>query len=150
MKFLTVIFMLSSFQLIYACQGEPALAELEQGTRITARAQNGVRFVGKNALPVVVSIKPLLGTQVALKVLGQAKEMKNTSSLFDRMSGKAPNYEDHLIPKAIDLRPEKILDSALRYELQIKDGDQTLQIELLLTGGMVKGCSGGAATIEKI
>jgi hypothetical protein len=133
-----------------ACMGEPALAELQDGIRITARAQNGLHLKGKHALPEVISIESMEGTKIALKNLGQAEGMKNTNSLVERVSGKSPEYESYPIEKTLELKPESIPETDLRYKLKLKDGTLLVNIELLLRGGMVKGCGGAKAQIETL
>jgi hypothetical protein len=150
MKYLFLIVFLQLPNQVMACMGEPAQADLQDGIRITARAQNGLHLKGKHALPEVLSIESIQDTKVTLKNLGQAKGMKNTNSVVERMTGKSPEYQDYLIEKTLELRPESIPETDLRYKLKLKDGTLLVNIELLFLGGMTKGCGASKAQIETL
>jgi hypothetical protein len=137
-----------------ACMGEPSVAELRDGVRIIARAQNGLRLEGKYAVPKVIVVEPIQETQVGLKIVGQAKGFKDSRNLFERIFDKPQRFETFLIPKTLELIPERNTDNELRYKVKFKDGSELLNVELLFQGGMVKtlrgGCGDGKAQIEPL
>ncbi len=132
----------------WACMGTAPVIKIQHNVKVESMAQTGVRIEGLQETPEVKSIKRIsLGEDIKLNVISKVTEVKDVQPVYKRMLGVAPEYRDINIPKVIELRPEKVGESLLEYEVILGEKMRTYKMTLIFTPGMMRGGCGGEPKI---
>ena len=142
---LYVLILSFSIPCAWACIENAPIVKIQTNARVEARAQAGMRLEGQKETPKVISIKQISTKEIVnLKVNSKVTEIKDVRPVYKRILGGTPDYRDVVVPKVIELRPEKVGEDLLEYEIQMKEGDSTFKMHLIFLPGMNKnrGCGG--------
>jgi hypothetical protein len=136
---------------VLACEGEAPVARLEANSRIVARAQSGLRIEGRTQTPRVVSSKRLSGPDgVSLQITDRVTQIRDVRPVWKRAMGGAGDYRDVLIPRQIELKPERTPEEDLLYEAVIEESGRIFRVQLLFRGGMQRGGCGGEVIVTPL
>jgi hypothetical protein len=146
------LFILSlSISSAWACIGTAPRVKIQNNVRVESRAQTGLHIEGQEKTPEIISIQQTSPTEeVKLTVLSKVTEIKDVRPVYKRMLGGTPDYRDVVIPKIIELKPEKVGESLLEYDVVLREAQSTYKMKLTFTPGMIKGGCGGEAKITPL
>jgi len=127
-----------------ACEGVAPVVSLRDRVRIEARAQSGLRILGKLVKPEVVSIRQgEVEPRIPLKVLIEVTEPKDVRPWWVRLFSDEAELQAVAVPNVIELRPERVLDADMSYDVQLREGSEIFVIQLYFVGGIQRGgCAG--------
>lgn len=148
MKKLSPLFLSFFISSGWACTETPPSVKVQNNIRIEARAQAGVRIEGIDMTPEVTSIKQISIKESVRLVVSKATEIKDVRPVYKRMLGGTPDYQDVVIPKLLELRPEKVGEDSLEYQVTVKENQLTYKMNLVFLPGMNKSRGGCSAEIK--
>jgi hypothetical protein len=122
-----------------ACEGHAPIVSVVQGTSLEARAQTGVRLTGVYGHPKIVGVRQVDGTPpVALDIKTKVTDLRDNRSMWRRILGGAPELVAIPAPNQVLLKPAKILDADLEYEVTVRDGEEQRALRIRFKGGLQK------------
>jgi hypothetical protein len=126
--------------------GTRPTVKIQNNVKVEARAQTGLGIEGETDTPEVISIKQTSTKEnIKLNVIAEVTEIKDVRPVYKRMLGGTPDYRDVVIPKLLELRPEKVGEGSLEYQVTLKENQSTFKMLLIFLPGMSKnrdGCGG--------
>lgn len=120
-----------------ACTRTPPTFTVTHDALIEARAQEGVRLKGTEAPPTIVALRQINSNEsVALREIATVSDLRDRRSLWSRIVGAPPEFEDVPAENQILLIPERVLDTDLEYEVTVRDQNTKHTIRIRFKGGM--------------